>query len=88
MSASTRTRSATELILSLFGVLLAITGLQKLVLNPVLGWLGDMSTVVQLVLLFAAVALVAVAAVLISRRSRRELRSAVAVVDDYVAGAV
>ncbi len=86
MSAQTRKRSATELVVALIGVLLAITGLQKVVLSPVLGWLSDLSTVIQLVLLLGAVAAVAASAVLISRRSRRELRSATAVANAYVAG--
>ena len=86
MSAQTRKRSATELVVALIGVLLAITGLQKVVLSPVLGWLSDLSTPIQLVLLLGAVVAVAGAAVLISRRSRRELRAATAVANASLAG--
>jgi hypothetical protein len=67
------------------GLALYVTGLQKLVLDPVLGWFGDLATGAQLAILVGVVAVVAVSLWLRRRRRLAELRRAHGIVADALA---
>ncbi|MFM7061922.1 MAG: hypothetical protein ACKO04_00290 [Actinomycetes bacterium] len=71
------TLTRTTAVVTISAVAAYVTGLQKLVLDPVLGWFRDLAPGLQIVVILAVVAGFAALAVVRSRRRRAALDGAV-----------
>jgi hypothetical protein len=63
------------------GLAAYLTGLQKAIINPVLGWFADLPTAGELAVIVALVALAVGIGVLVTRRRRAALGAAITQVD-------